>query len=211
MKIIVLRHGETAYNNAKRIQGHIDAPLSTKGQKQAEKLAGKLIEHVSKEPVAVYSSDLQRAVQTAAPFIDLLKKRRRKFTFETTPVLREIFLGYIWQGKTKDQLINQKGKKGPSLFELWLKYPKNIIPPGAESMQAFYKRATGFIEDITIPPKKMPPFAVVFTHGGVVSILLNYVEGRGPGNFKRYGFSNASGPVLQSVRNGFVKVDEIGV
>ncbi len=63
------RHGETDWNRTKRIQGHIDIPLSAHGLLQAEQLTARL----GKEKIdAVYSSDLLRAMQTARPFADAL-------------------------------------------------------------------------------------------------------------------------------------------
>jgi probable phosphoglycerate mutase len=61
-RIVLIRHGETLWNRATRIQGHTDIPLSPLGLAQAQRLAEALVD----EPlVAVYSSDLARARQTA--------------------------------------------------------------------------------------------------------------------------------------------------
>lgn len=61
-RLILIRHGETLWNRATRIQGHTDVPLSPLGLAQAEHLAQALVD----EPLAaIYASDLQRARQTA--------------------------------------------------------------------------------------------------------------------------------------------------
>ncbi|PTT82881.1 histidine phosphatase family protein, partial [Pelomonas sp. HMWF004] len=61
-RLVLVRHGETAWNRATRIQGHTDIPLSELGLAQAQRLAGALAD----EPFsAIYASDLSRARQTA--------------------------------------------------------------------------------------------------------------------------------------------------
>jgi broad specificity phosphatase PhoE len=58
----LIRHGETMYNQERRIQGRLDIPLNENGKEQARLLA----EWMRTRPVdAVYASDLKRAVETA--------------------------------------------------------------------------------------------------------------------------------------------------
>ena len=62
MRLILLRHGETLWNQEHRLQGHQNSPLSEKGIQQAKAIKP-LIEQFS--PKYVVSSDLGRALQTA--------------------------------------------------------------------------------------------------------------------------------------------------
>ena len=60
-RLLIIRHGETAWNAERRIQGHTDIPLNDTGRQQARALA----EALTDSPIhAVYSSDLQRAEET---------------------------------------------------------------------------------------------------------------------------------------------------
>src|SRR5258707_5632494 len=62
VRILVARHGETLFNVEGRWQGQSDSPLTERGLAQARELGRAL----STEPIiAVYSSDLGRAMQTA--------------------------------------------------------------------------------------------------------------------------------------------------
>lgn len=61
--LVLLRHGRTAWNQARRIQGHADAELDETGHAQAQAVA----QHVAAlRPVHLWSSDLTRAATTAA-------------------------------------------------------------------------------------------------------------------------------------------------
>jgi broad specificity phosphatase PhoE len=77
LTILLLRHGQTDWNHSGRWQGHADIPLNETGQKQAEALCQRL----RSWPIdTIYTSDLQRCVQTAVPLaaelgIEPIKKR----------------------------------------------------------------------------------------------------------------------------------------
>lgn len=61
-EILLIRHGETAWNAVRKLQGHLDIPLNAEGRRQAKALAAGLQQE---KLAAIISSDLQRAMQTA--------------------------------------------------------------------------------------------------------------------------------------------------
>ena len=69
-ELLLIRHGETAWNRERRMQGHIDIPLSEAGLRQAQALGQAL---AAERPDAIYSSDLGRARTTAQPIAEAHK------------------------------------------------------------------------------------------------------------------------------------------
>ena len=94
--LLLVRHGETEWNAARRIQGHSNSALSPLGRRQAEAVA----KRVSETRVdALYSSDLERALSTAAPLATRLGLAVRPL-----PELREKGYGE-WEGLTEAEVI----------------------------------------------------------------------------------------------------------
>ena len=93
--ILLARHGETDWNRQLRFQGHADEPLNETGRTQARDLASRL----SREPIiAVYSSDLRRASETAEIVAAIME-----LPIVVDRRLREIHVG-SWQGRTREEL-----------------------------------------------------------------------------------------------------------
>src|SRR5690606_39621881 len=88
---ILLRHGQTEWNAADRMQGQIDTDLTELGRRQAKEAAREL---VSRNAIAIVSSDLRRAHETALAFAD-----HTDVPITVDPRLRETHLGE-WQGLT---------------------------------------------------------------------------------------------------------------
>ncbi len=97
-ELLLVRHGETAWNAERRWQGHADPPLNERGRAQAEELAERLAcERVD----AVYTSDLRRARETA----DVLAARLGLEPVEDSG-LREVDVGE-WSGLTYDEIAER--------------------------------------------------------------------------------------------------------
>jgi len=90
-KIILVRHGQTLWNNIGKYQGHTDVPLSKTGIEQASKVAKRL---KNDKITAIYSSDLKRAKQTAE-----IIALEHNLPVITNTRFREINFG-VWEGKT---------------------------------------------------------------------------------------------------------------
>ncbi len=90
-RICIIRHGETDWNVARRIQGHTDIPLNETGRTQALAMAFNAAHHRFH---AIYSSDLLRATGTAQALA-----QREELEVKLLPQLRERHFG-IFQGIT---------------------------------------------------------------------------------------------------------------
>src|SRR5579859_6430344 len=121
VRILLARHGETVFNVEGRWQGQGNSPLTARGAAQARELARALAD----EPVAaVYSSDLDRAVQTAAEVAALHSLR-----VETDPLLREIDVGG-WQGKGRVEIEPAY----PGALAAWDAAPASMRLPDGETL-----------------------------------------------------------------------------
>ncbi|MBY0443005.1 MAG: histidine phosphatase family protein [Mycobacteriaceae bacterium] len=94
-RLVLLRHGQTAYNLGSRMQGQLDTELSELGRAQAVAAAEVLGQQ---QPLLIVSSDLQRAHQTA-----VVLATGAGLPVQVDARLRETHLGE-WQGLTHDQI-----------------------------------------------------------------------------------------------------------
>ena len=92
--LLLVRHGETDWNAAGRLQGHTDRPLNEYGRRQARELADRL---AGDGIHAVYASDLARARETAE-----ILGARLGLDVVVDPDLREKDWG-SWEGLTSDE------------------------------------------------------------------------------------------------------------
>jgi alpha-ribazole phosphatase len=160
MRLIVIRHGESVYNDQKRFTGQADVPLSPLGKRQAaalgERLAG---EHLD----AIVSSDLLRARDTAEAIA----------SYHALPVyedsdLRELALGE-WEGLTYAEVLARDADR----LAQWRADPTTFTPPGGESVATLRDRITCALERWQ---SRCPQGSVVWvTHGGLIGVLLCHV------------------------------------
>lgn len=146
------------------MSGWTDLPLSRKGQRQADSLVARL----SREPpiVALYSSPLLRAVQTARPLADAGLAE-----LLVHDGLREIHCGDV------DGLpVSLVQSHYPESWAANLRQADDDFSwPGGETYAEFRGRTLTAIEDLV---RRHPASRiVVVTHAGVISQLIGYLSG----------------------------------
>ncbi len=134
LRVILVRHGETDWNQVRRVQGgSSNTPLNENGKQQVESLALKL----KSEPIqAIYSSPLQRAWDTAQAIAG-----HHQLEVEVEPLLREIEVGHL-EGTS----VAEMGKRLDQL--LTIETPNASLPrmPGGESLTELQQRAWATIQ-----------------------------------------------------------------
>ena len=137
MKIYLVRHGETDWNLAKRIQGTTDTELNETGILQAKQLADKLLSEKI-QPAAVYTSPLKRAHTTAKVVAEIFG-----LSAISHPGLKELDFGK-WEGLTWDQVRETY----PADYECWHKDRRYQHPTEGESYQELLDRVLPAIREI---------------------------------------------------------------
>jgi glucosyl-3-phosphoglycerate phosphatase len=159
IRLVLWRHGQTQWNVDGRFQGQSDIPLDAVGEQQAERAARLL---AGLRPDAIVSSDLVRAMATAAPLT-----RLTGLTVTTDKDLRERF-GGLWEGLTDTEIRTRY----PAEHAAWM-------PPGGESSAVVAERAGAALERIAAG---MAPgtLVVVVSHGAAIRLgaarLLGFPE-----------------------------------
>ncbi len=160
VKLFLIRHGQTRWNEEGRYQGDHDIELNQVGIKQA-KLAAKYLSRV--EFANIYSSPLKRTLFTAENI-----RGRRDLDIEVRDDLKEMSFGE-WEG-LKFHEINEKYHKD---YQNWLEDPYNNRPTGGENFKETTERTTTEINRIVSENIDGTSVAVV-AHGGVILSLLVY-------------------------------------
>jgi broad specificity phosphatase PhoE len=177
MRIIAIRHGETEWNALGREQGQLDSPLTARGLKQAEAVAGRLRQLRFS---ALYSSDLGRALHTAEIVAKATGAR-----IEQDAGLRERHTG-IFQGLTTAQMAAQY----PSEYSAYRSNPYAYRVPGGESAQQRTERSVRLMN--ALADRHADETIVIITHGGFLIGFFEHVLDLLPGNSWRFKRQNAA-------------------
>lgn len=161
-RIILWRHGQTAWNVEGRFQGSTDVELTETGHEQARRAARLL---ASLRPDAIVASDLRRAMDTAARLAEVTGL---DVTYDEG--LRETYAG-VWQGLTHDEILARHGDE----YQAW-KQGEPVRRGGGELETEVADRAAPVVlrhvekvpEDGTL---------VVVSHGGTIRTTIGRLLG----------------------------------
>jgi probable phosphoglycerate mutase len=157
-RILLARHGETAWNALGKLQGHTDIALNDVGRDQARALAAAFRDAGI---TAIWTSDLSRARETGEIIADLLGL----VAPTVDPELRERQFG-VFEGLTRHECAAQH----PEAWQLWL--AQTGTPPGGESRGDAAARLRRALRHIAATAATEGGPALVVSHGAVMRLYL---------------------------------------
>ncbi|POM27847.1 Glucosyl-3-phosphoglycerate phosphatase [Actinomadura rubteroloni] len=187
-RLVLWRHGQTAWNLENRFQGKTDVPLDDTGRSQARRAAALL---TALRPTALLASPLQRAADTAQALADLtgLPVRHDRDLIERD--------GGVWEGLTGAEIR----ERYPAEQAVWQ-------PPGGETSAQVAKRV-GTALDRALDDLPPAGVLVVASHGAALRLGLCHLLGLPEETWERLGgLSNCCWSVLSERRDGGFRLTE---
>lgn len=217
--LILIRHGESEYNQQNRFAGWVDTKLTPKGIAQAH-AAGETLKKIGFRPDVVYVSTLSRAIDTASEMLAAMGLPNVALT--QRPALRERHYGGL-TGMDKKQA---EAEFGPELF---LKYRRSYDTPpppmrpehpyhpenpaksdkvtalpengkGTEALADVVARVTPFWEKELLPLLQQGKNVLISAHGNSLRALSMIIEHMTPEQVTKYEMANAE-PVLYAIES----------
>lgn len=185
--ILLVRHGQTAWNGEERFRGHVDLPLDDWGLQQVALVSRRIANHW--KPTAIYASSLQRALQTAAGIA-------RACNLRTTihDGLLDIDFG-AFAGLTPQEAASYY----PDIARAWQRAPHMVLFPDGQSLGDVRDRVEAAVEGIVANHPDQT--VVLVTHIVICRLLLCAVLGLDNSHFWQFEPATASISVFE-IYNG---------
>ncbi|MBX2862478.1 MAG: histidine phosphatase family protein [Leptolyngbyaceae cyanobacterium MAG.088] len=164
LKLLLIRHGESMGNKAGRFEGQSSTPLSDQGQWQASQLA-KYLKHQF-PPTRIYSSPLQRAVETAN-YLESVTQ---------CPVQLEKALQELHQGILQGLTWAEANERYPDMCAALVATLDYQPIPGAETLMAAHHRAIDWYRTLW-QRHETGDVVWMVTHGGFMQYLISAILG----------------------------------
>lgn len=157
-KLCLIRHGETAWNAERRLQGHTDTPLNPKGVLQARQMA-QALKDINLGFDVLYTSDLKRAADTANAVVELFGVEA-----QVDSALRERNFGAL-QGLS----ITEAPLLRPDIWQAHIARDLDHDLEGGESIQQFSLRIRNALDGIQ--KRHAGKTILVVSHGGTLDMM----------------------------------------
>lgn len=167
MNIYLIRHGQTDWNTAGKIQGSTDIPLNETGRLQARMLA----EGMKARPVVrIFSSTLGRAMETAGTV-----GRMQQVEVEPVEGLEEVGFGK-WEGMTWADIQ----VRYPEEYRRWCLNPVEVSPPGGELQVEIRRRCKTAVDTILEKTNGIKGDIAIVSHGATLAYMIEYLTREDP-------------------------------
>jgi broad specificity phosphatase PhoE len=184
-RVILVRHGQTEWNRVQRFRGRVDIELNQTGHRQAQAVAERLSTY---EIAALYSSPLQRALQTAQPIAETCGLAAR-------PLEGIVDIDYgAWTGLSPEEAETQN----PHLFETWRSAPERAEFPQGESLDDVRRRAWDALNEVC--SLHMGECIVLVSHDAVNRVLVCAVLGSDNSPYLKIGQDNGAVNIIETER-----------
>jgi broad specificity phosphatase PhoE len=180
-RVVLLRHAETEESARGRCYGRLDVRLSPRGLRQAEGLAGALVDQ---RFAAVYSSPLARALETARPIAD---------GQGLEPIVLDAFAELDF-GEVEGLRYAEIEAGRPELFRAWMDEPARVRFPGGEGLADLRARVLPALAEIRARHEREA--VAIVAHGGVVRVVLAEALGLDDGALFRLDLSEGGVSVV---------------
>jgi broad specificity phosphatase PhoE len=178
LRIRLIRHGQTAWNQQRRFLGSTDIGLDEQGWSQARELGRAL----SGSFDAVYSSPLSRARETASCLSDEITELAE---------MREMS-----QGELEGLLAPNAIERFPRFFEQWKRDPTSVSAPGGETLGGCRDRGMRGLAQVASAHALGASVAVV-THQLVIASITCTVDESPLSEWSKYCVGNCAGVTLE--------------
>ncbi|MCK6503847.1 histidine phosphatase family protein [Myxococcota bacterium] len=182
VSVVLVRHGQTAWNRERRFLGRTDVPLDERGRREAmvvgQRLAGLPVDRVVSSPLS-RAADTARAI--AAP--------------HGLPVQAHPELVELAQGVLEGQLGAELPLRHPAFLAAWLADPGTARIPGGETLVECQARGLRALQEIAAAGRPGRAVVVV-SHQMLISAVLCHVLDRSLHHFREVGHKNAAFSVL---------------
>lgn len=160
-KIYIIRHGRTDMNIEHRLQGQINTSLNDDGKAQAVE-TGKKLKAMELIPDIIYSSPLERCLQTAE---GVTGRKRDQMIIDD----RLIEMNF---GENESKRVSELPK---DFYRIFFDEPQKYqVPKGGESFEEVIERTGRFIEDLKKDACIDDKTVFVFSHGAAIHAMISY-------------------------------------
>ncbi len=198
-KLVLVRHGQSQWNEKGLWQGWKDIDLTEKGIEQAKE-AGNQLKDIHFD--YAYSSPLIRASKTLDEILKVIGQSNLPVTKDQA--MTEKHYG-IYAGKNKWQVKEEVGEEEfQKIRRSW-----NYQTPEGESMKQVYERLIPYYEKEILPKLKQGKNVIIASHGNTLRTLVKYLDNLSEDEVAKFEFGIGEGYVYEIDENGKVVSKDI--